>query len=83
VATLTDNYEHLSWVKGLIDYLSDPDMSEDEKKTQLTRAADYFTNQTSPEKRDIFLYILGALVLSVKMDRLAYQAAENEEDDVE
>ena len=78
---MADSYEHLNWVKGLIGYLSDPDMDEEEKKTQLARAADYFTNQTSQEKRDIFLYILGALVLSVKLDRLAYETADKEDDD--
>jgi len=63
--------DHLAWVKKLIEDLkaanTEPISPEWDSRSsfissQLTRAASNFANLTGPEKRDVFLYLLGNVV---------------------
>jgi hypothetical protein len=66
---MSDDYNHVDWIKGLIQYLSIPDLNEDEKKEVLIKANAHFTEQSSKDKADIFLYMLGILVTSFEYER--------------
>ena len=66
-----DNRDHLEWVKKLIEDLraanTEPISPEWDSRSsfissQVARAASNFANLTGPEKRDVFLFLLGSIV---------------------
>jgi hypothetical protein len=66
-----DDRDHLDWIRSLVSELDSVnenpvspewDSKESYISAQLVRAASNFANLTGPEKRDVFLYLLGNVV---------------------
>lgn len=66
-----DALQHLAWIHGVVENLRetkdkpvhpDWDSRESYLATKLVDEASNFANLTGPEKRDVFIYLLGRIV---------------------
>lgn len=71
VIQVTDDYAHIRWISNIIKeftqepneiVLSEYDSIENYKMANTYLAASDFSNFTGPEKRDIFLFLLGYII---------------------
>lgn len=58
---MSDNYAHMEWIGNVLGSLQ---AAEDEFVVQdvLMRASSEFANLTAPEKRDVFIMLLGIII---------------------
>ena len=58
---MSEDYSHLEWISETVSLFKDNPLTDEEKKENLARSISYFSNLTVKEKRDIFVFLLGAI----------------------